>query len=276
MPKIVPKYLRGEIWAFRYADDVLFCFHYRSDALKFLAALRKRLAKFGLRLNEAKTKLCRFGRFAERDRRERGEARATFPFLGFTFYNRVSRQGKYTVGMKTAGKRLRGCMTQLPQWCKENRHQAVDWQARYLNAVLRGHYYYYGVTGNFRAVAAFYRPTVRQSNETDRRGHITKQGRKRLRTLAMRAVLVMARTGTSPLVEFYRLKKRQKGAGKAFCATARKLLSLLFVMLTKALDYWYVEDRLYNRKLRVLQKAAQSQHLSTTEGLVFYRRDSRT
>ena len=58
--------------------DVLFCFHYRSDALKFLTALRKRLAKFGLRLNEAKTKLCRFGRFAERDRRARGEARATF------------------------------------------------------------------------------------------------------------------------------------------------------------------------------------------------------
>lgn len=160
--KIVPKYLRGEIWAFRYADDVLFCFHYRSDALKFLTALRKRLAKFGLRLNEAKTKLCRFGRFAERDRRERGEARSTFTFLGFTFYNRLSRQGKYTVGTKTAGKRLRGCMTRLTQWCKENRHQAVDWQARYLNAVLRGHYYYYGVTGNFRAVAAFYRHTVRQ------------------------------------------------------------------------------------------------------------------
>ena len=155
--KVVPKYLRGELWSFRYADDVLFCFHYRSGALKFLTALRQRLAKFGLRLNEAKTKLCRFGRFAERDRRERGEARATF-----TFYNRVSRQGKYTVGTKTAGTRLRGCMTRLTQWCKENRHQAVDWQARYLNAVLRGHYYYYGVTGNFRSVAAFYRHTVRQ------------------------------------------------------------------------------------------------------------------
>ena len=160
--KVVPKYLRGELWSFRYADDVLFCFHYRSDALKFLTALRQRLAKFGLRLNDAKTKLCRFGRFAERDRHERGEARATFTFLGFTFYNRVSRQGKYTVGTKTAGKRLRGCMTRLTQWCKENRHQAVDWQARYLNAVLRGHYYYYGVTGNFRSVAAFYRHTVRQ------------------------------------------------------------------------------------------------------------------
>jgi transposase len=99
-------------------------------------------------------------------------------------------------------------------------------------------------------------PTVRQSNETDRRGHITKQGRKRLRALAIRAVLVMVRTGSSPLVDFYQLKKRQKGAGKALCATARKLLSILFVMLTKELDYWYLEERLYNKKLRVLQKAA--------------------
>lgn len=99
-------------------------------------------------------------------------------------------------------------------------------------------------------------PTVRQSNETDRRGHITKQGRKRLRTLAIRAVLVMVRTRSSPLVDFYQLKKRQKGAGKALYATARKLLSILFVMLTKELDYWYLEERLYNKKLRVLQKAA--------------------
>lgn len=99
-------------------------------------------------------------------------------------------------------------------------------------------------------------PTVRQSNETDRRGHITKQGRKRLRTLAIRAVLVMVRSGSSPLVDFYQLKKRQKGAGKALCATARKLLGVLFVMLTKELDYWYLEERLYNKKLRVLQKAA--------------------
>lgn len=99
-------------------------------------------------------------------------------------------------------------------------------------------------------------PTVRQSNETDRRGHITKQGRKRLRTLAIRAVLSIVRSGPSPLVDFYQLKKRQKGAGKALCATARKLLSLLFVMLTKELDYWYLEERLYNKKLRVLQKAA--------------------
>jgi hypothetical protein len=57
-------------------------------------------------------------------------------------------------------------------------------------------------------------------------------------------------------MEFYQKKKREKGSGEAICATARKLLTIIFVMLKKELDYWYLEDRLYNRKLRALNAAA--------------------
>jgi transposase len=99
-------------------------------------------------------------------------------------------------------------------------------------------------------------PSVRQSNETDQHGKITKRGRKRLRTLAIRAVLALSTGPATPLATFYARKKQEKGAGKALCATARKLLTLIFVMLKKDLDYWYLEDPLYNRKLRLLQKAA--------------------
>jgi transposase len=99
-------------------------------------------------------------------------------------------------------------------------------------------------------------PSVRQSNETERHGKITKRGRKRLRTLAIRAVLAIGTGPATPLAQFYTLKKREKGAGKALCATARKLLTLIFVMLKNDLDYWYLEDPLYNRKLRLLKKAA--------------------
>lgn len=98
--------------------------------------------------------------------------------------------------------------------------------------------------------------SVRQSNETVRQGHITKQGRKRLRTVAIRAVLSMVNRTSTPLMDFYQRKKREKGSGKAICATARKLLTIVFVMLKKELDYWYLEDRLYNRKLRLLNAAA--------------------
>jgi transposase len=99
-------------------------------------------------------------------------------------------------------------------------------------------------------------PSVRQSSDTERHGKITKRGRKRLRTLTIRAVLALSQGPSTPVAEFYALKKRQKGAGKALCATARKLLTLIFVMLKKGLDYWYLEDPLYNRKLRLLKKAA--------------------
>ena len=68
-------------------------------------------------------------------------------------------------------------------------------------------------------------------------------------------VLSIYRTKT-PLMEFYRQKKREKGAGKAIVATARKLLVIVFVMLKKGLDYWYIEDRLYNQKLNALRAAA--------------------
>jgi transposase len=98
--------------------------------------------------------------------------------------------------------------------------------------------------------------SVRQSNETGRQGHITKQGRKRLRTAAIRAVLSIVNRTNAPLMSFYQKKKREKGSGKAICATARKLLTIVFVMLKKELDYWYLEERLYNRKLRMLNAAA--------------------
>ena len=98
--------------------------------------------------------------------------------------------------------------------------------------------------------------STRQSNETTRHGGITKRGRKRLRTVAINTVLSMVNRTQTPLMEFYQRKKREKGAGKAICATARKLLTIIFVMLKKELDYWYLEDRLYNRKLRLLNAAA--------------------
>jgi transposase len=90
-------------------------------------------------------------------------------------------------------------------------------------------------------------PRVRQSSTYERRGRITKFGRTRLRTIAIRAVVVMVRKKGTPLVDFYIRKKLEKGAGKAFCATARKLLTIIFLMLKKQLDYWYIEERLYNK-----------------------------
>ncbi len=65
--KIVRKQMQGEMYSFRYADDILFCFQFRQDAIRFQKMLKERLSQFSLKLNEDKTKLCRFGRYARRD-----------------------------------------------------------------------------------------------------------------------------------------------------------------------------------------------------------------
>ncbi|HEX8068868.1 MAG TPA: IS110 family transposase [Pyrinomonadaceae bacterium] len=98
--------------------------------------------------------------------------------------------------------------------------------------------------------------STRQSSETTRHGGITERGRKRLRTVCVQAALAMVNRTDTPLLSFYLKKRREKGAGKAICATARKLLTVIFVLLKKELDYWYLEERLYNRKLRLLNAAA--------------------
>jgi RNA-directed DNA polymerase len=117
--KIVKPRMKGEIHYFRYADDILFCFQLKEDACKFYKVLKKRLGKFGLKLNETKTKLCRFGKYAKVNAEKCHERRACFNFLGFTFYNGVSRNGKYKVGCRTQSMRLSAAMNRVTTWCKE-------------------------------------------------------------------------------------------------------------------------------------------------------------
>lgn len=54
---------------------------------------------------------------------------------------------------------------------------------------------------------------------------------------------------------FYQRKKQAKGAGKAIYAAARKLLTVVYVILTKALDYGFLEERLYQKELEQLVAA---------------------
>ncbi len=93
--------VRGRFISFRYADDFVVCFQYKGTAQRYLRALRDRLDTFGLRLYPRKTRLIEFGRFAEEDRRKRGEGRPeTFDFLGFTHYCRRDRRGRFSLGRK--------------------------------------------------------------------------------------------------------------------------------------------------------------------------------
>ena len=136
----------------------ILCFQYREDAEKVLEVLPKRFAKFGLTLHPEKTRLIAFGRFAQGEAKKRGEKKPdTFDFLGFTHICARSRQGKFTVHVKTIDKRLRRGLKSIAAWCKQHRHDPVSEQQKTLNAKLRGHYQYYGRRTNHASVHRFYR-----------------------------------------------------------------------------------------------------------------------
>ena len=150
--------LRGEAHEIRYADDAILCFQYREDAEKVLEVLPNRFAKFGLTLHPEKTRLIAFGRFAQGEAKKRGESKPdTFDFLGFTHICARSRQGKFTVHVKTIDKRLRRGLKSIADWCKQHRHDPVSEQQKTLNAKLRGHYQYYGRRTNHASIRRFYR-----------------------------------------------------------------------------------------------------------------------
>jgi group II intron reverse transcriptase/maturase len=153
---------RGPMIFVRYADDFIIGFKHEHDAQKMLADLKARMAQCGLALNEGKTRLIEFGRFAAERRARRGERRPeTFDFLGFTHYCSETRKGRFLLKRKTIGKRLRGKVKQLRKEMMERMHTAVSEQHKWLCSVLRGHYAYFGVRCNVHCLHAFWRQVQR-------------------------------------------------------------------------------------------------------------------
>ena len=160
--RVVKPRLRGEAYLVRYIDDFVLCFQYRADALRVQEVLRKRLGKFGLTLEPSKTKLVEFGRYAQQYANKRGRKRPeTIYFLGFTLYCTRNQKGNFRVGLRTEKSRLRRAFMHLQDQMRRMRHLPIGEQANYLNQMLRGHYAYYGIAGNFRALQRVHRAVER-------------------------------------------------------------------------------------------------------------------
>jgi RNA-directed DNA polymerase len=146
----------GQVVVVRYADDFVVGFEWREDAERFRAELKQRLARFGLQLQADKTRLIEFGRFAARDRQARGLGKPeTFEFLGFTHICAKSRTGRFKLQRITSRKRSRAKAREVKTEMRRRRHHPIPDQGRWLASVLRGHYQYYAVPDNSRALKAF-------------------------------------------------------------------------------------------------------------------------
>lgn len=147
--------LKGQAFLIRYADDGVLGFSEEGDAKRVLEVLSKRFAKYGLTLHPEKTQLVRFAP------KQHDKDPGTFDFLGFTHYWGMSRKGKAIIKRKTASKRLRRSLTRISQWCRAHRHDRLTAQHQALARKMRGHYGYYGITGNSRMLTMFWHAVER-------------------------------------------------------------------------------------------------------------------
>ena len=154
--KVVRKHCSGDAYMVRYADDSVFCFQYENEAKAFYEQLKERLAKFNLEVAEDKTKIIKFGRFAEADRKRTGEGKPeTFDFLEFTHYCSKSAKGYFRVKRKTSKKKYNASLKKVKEWLRKNLTTPAVLVMKMLTVKLNGYYRYYGITDNSQMIAMF-------------------------------------------------------------------------------------------------------------------------
>lgn len=187
---VLPR-LRGRAVLVRYADDVAIAFADEDDARRVMSVLPKRFGKYGLTLHPEKTRLVEFGRS---EGNASGPRPGTFDLLGFTHFWGRSRKGRWVVQRKTAKSRFARALRRTADWCRDHRHLSVREQHAALSQKLRGHYAYYGITGNARALGRFLHEVERVWRKwLDRRSHHAKMVWDRFRQLLKHYALPPAR-----------------------------------------------------------------------------------
>ena len=150
--------LRERAFLVRYADDFVIGFRDQRDAQRVMEVLPKRFGKYGLTVHPTKTKLVPFCPPSSQTKDQSGprdNRPGTFDLLGFTHYWGKSLRGYWVIKLKTAASRFSRAVQSMDLWCRNNRHISIPEQQQKLNEKLRGHYAYYGVTGNSGALSRF-------------------------------------------------------------------------------------------------------------------------
>jgi len=153
---VIQKEAKGECFLVNYADDFVAGFQYKSEAEMYYAKLKERMAHFNLELEDSKSRLIEFGRFAEQNRKARGLGKPeTFDFLGFTFFMGKSRKGYPLPKVKTSRKKFEKSLKSFKTWLYANKEQPARMIVSQLNVKLVGYYRYYGVSFNSYKLVAF-------------------------------------------------------------------------------------------------------------------------
>jgi RNA-directed DNA polymerase len=165
----------GDMIIVRYADDVTIGFEHEGDARRFLDAMRARFEEFELSLHPDKTRLIEFSRLAAVNRKQRGRGKPdSFAFLGFTFICGKSRTGHFQLQRKTRSDRMRAKLKDIKAQMRQRMHRSIPEQGKWLARIVSGHFEYFAVPTNFRALQTFryrvtnlWRSTLRRRSQKD-------------------------------------------------------------------------------------------------------------
>lgn len=165
------RHAKGDVIIVRYADDFVMGFQHEAEAKRFLAELKERLGRFRLELHEDKTRLIEFGRYAERNRQQRGQGKPeTFDFLGFTHWcGRTRKGGKFTIGRKPIAKRIRKKLREVKETLMKRRHEPIAQQGNWLRSVVKGYLAYFAVPGTAEILSAFRKQVCKEWRRALRR-----------------------------------------------------------------------------------------------------------
>lgn len=163
---IITKECKGDNFLIVYADDFVAGFQYKWEAENYYKLLKERMEKFGLQLEDSKSRLLQSGAYIARAKQKSGECirLQTFDFLGFTFYCGRSRKGMPYIMPKTSSKKFRQKIRDIKVWLYANRDQPLKKLMGMLNLKLIGHYRYYGISFNGRMISN-YKQQVREYNK---------------------------------------------------------------------------------------------------------------
>lgn len=145
--KVVKKKAKGRVYYCRFADDFLLMTQRKDDAENIMEWLKERFNQFGLELAEDKTRILPFGRYSK--------TKDKFDFLGFTFVNGKMRKGSYRVAIISSKKKLKAKRLAVKEWLKKRINQPMVETLKLINLKLQGHYNYYGINGNKKAIVGF-------------------------------------------------------------------------------------------------------------------------
>jgi RNA-directed DNA polymerase len=155
--KEIKPQVAGECHLVRYADDFIILVQFKDETHGLVEMVRKRFEQFDLQLHPDKTRVMSFGKYEGVNAKKQERKANSFDFLGLTHYCTKSRHRGFLVGRRTAAKKFRKKVKELNEWFKAQRNvYRLSELWNMLASKVRGHYQYYGISGNYRGVYRYF------------------------------------------------------------------------------------------------------------------------